>query len=140
MNDQFHLLSVLSRAPANEVKALADLLLPALGKVEVLQNRTGIVMLPATDSVKGTRFHLGEVLIAEARVRLAQYAAEGYGACIGRDVQHALAMAILDAALRANQQTTRIQQFVQVQRASLAQADAALMQQVEATRVEMETF
>lgn len=140
VSHQFHSLSILSRAPASDVKALADLLLPALGPVEVLQNRTGIVMLPATDSVQGTRFHVGEVLIAEAHVRLTQHAIEGYGACIGRDVQHALAIALLDAALHANQQVEPIQHFVHTQQAALTQADAVLMRQVAATRVAMETF
>lgn len=140
MSDLTHPLSVLSRGSADDVKSFVELLLPMLSPINVLQNRTGIVMLPATDSVKGTHFHVGEVLIAEAHVRLAALDVEGYGVCMGRDLQHALAMAILDAALRANKFTERIQQFVAVQRVALVEADAALMRTVEGTRVEMETF
>ncbi len=138
-------LSVLTRAPAADVKALVEALLPELGDVSVLQNRTGIVMLPATDSVQGTQFHLGEVLVAEAQVRLHtaapdNHTCEGYAACLGRDVQQALALAILDAALRARQHVAVIDAFVLKQHVALQAADAALMQQVESTRVEMETF
>ena len=122
------------------VKAFTELLLPVLGPIDVLRNRTGIVMLPATDSVQGTRFHMGEVLMAEAHIRLRDHATEGYGVCVGRDVQHALAVAILDATLRADLQTATVQQFVESQRATLIETDAALMRQVESTRVEMETF
>jgi alpha-D-ribose 1-methylphosphonate 5-triphosphate synthase subunit PhnG len=136
--DQAAYLSILSQAPAQQVKQFADDLLPLLGAVEVLQNRTGLIMLPATDSVQGTAFYLGEVLIAEAHVRLADV--EGYGACLGRDLQHALAVAILDAALRAGQQTDQIATFVDEQGRALAAADDQLLRAVEATRVEMETF
>ena len=59
---------------------------------------------------------------------------------MGRDVQHALAVAILDATLRANLQTATVQQFVESQRVTLIETDAALMRQIESTRVEMETF
>lgn len=131
-------LSILSQAPAQQVKQFADDLVPQLGSIEVLQNRTGLVMLPATDSVQGTAFYLGEVLLAEAHVRLGS--AEGYGACLGRDLEHALAVAILDAAISAGRQADRIAAFVKEQGHALAAADEQLLRAVEATRVEMETF
>ena len=109
--------------------------------VQVLQNRTGIVMLPYTDSVKGIQFHIGEVLMAEAHVRLNLISpVEGYGACMGRDLQQALAIALLDAALRANIHADAIHAFVSAHAAQLQRADDALLHKVEATRVEMETF
>lgn len=133
-------LSVLAQCPPDQLKQFVDSVLPELGDVDVIKNRSGITMLPYRDSAKGTTFLLGEVLVSEAHVRLRQHDAEGYGACIGRDTVQALAVAILDAALRAGQHPARIEQFVQAQRAVLAQTEAALMAQVDATRVQMETF
>ncbi len=63
-------LGVLTRAPAEEVKALADALLPELGDVQVLRNRTGLFMLPMRDPVQGATFYLGEILVAEAHVEV----------------------------------------------------------------------
>ena len=77
-----HPLSTLAQAPAEDVKALAEDVLAHIenhGSVQVLQNRTGIAMLPYTDSVKGTAFHLGEVMMAEAHVRLSPSPARGGG-------------------------------------------------------------
>lgn len=133
-------LSVLSQAPADKVKALAEGLLDDLGAIDVIENRTGLVMLPYTDSVEGITFHLGEVLIAEARVRLQGDRVEGYGSCLGRDLVQALALALLDAALRAGIQTSVITAFAKREAARLANADADILRRVETTRVTMETF
>ena len=65
---------------------------------------------------------------------------EGYGACLGRDLQQALAIALLDAALRADIETQKIQAFIAAQATQQHQADEDLLRQVETTRVEMETF
>jgi alpha-D-ribose 1-methylphosphonate 5-triphosphate synthase subunit PhnG len=135
---QSEYLSVLSHAPADEVKTFVDNLLPDLGNVQVLSNRTGLVMLPYTDTVQGTVFHLGEVLMAAAHVRLGEQ--EGYGACLGRDLEQALAIAVLDAALQAGQLTDQIEPFVAEQAQNQAQADDLLLRKVETTRVELETF
>ncbi len=134
------MLSIFTQAPAVAVIQQADALLPELGPIEVLLNRTGIVMLPANDSVQGVTFHLGEVLVAEAHIRAADHAVEGYGAVIGRDTRHALAVAVLDAAMRANICVDAIKSFAEAQHALLNAADADLLKKVEATRVLMETF
>jgi alpha-D-ribose 1-methylphosphonate 5-triphosphate synthase subunit PhnG len=136
--DQGAYLTTLTHAPAETVKAFVDELLPNLGEVQVLNNRTGLVMLPYTDSRHGTPFHLGEVLVAEAYVRLD--GAEGYAACVGRDHVQALAIAILDAALSADLMADRIWAFVEEQGRALEGADKELLRKVEATRVELETF
>lgn len=129
--------------PAHDVIALADGILAHLSDVRVIQNRTGIVMLPYRDSAKGVTFHLGEALIAEAHVQVVLPSGrevEGYGACLGRNIRHALAMAVLDAALRGGVEVERIEAFVAAQAAALDAQDAALLAKVEATRVMMETF
>lgn len=136
--NQSDYLSILSRAPAQAVKDLAEALIPELGPIEVLRNRTGLVMLPMNDAVTGTTFYLGEVLVAEAHVRAA--GAEGYAACLGRDLHQALAIALLDAAYAGGRATERIGAFVQAQAAALAEDDARLLHEVAATRVDLETF
>lgn len=136
--DQSTYLSVLSQVPAERIKPFVDGLLPDLGQVSVQSNRTGLVMLPYTESVHLTRFHLGEVLVSEARVAL--HGTTGYGACLGRDLEQSLAIAILDAALQADIMTESIYQFVEAEARTQAADEETLLRQVEATRIEMETF
>lgn len=111
-----------------------------MGELEVVGNRTGIVMLPAIDPVRGVHFHVGEVLMAEARVRLVSSGVEGYGACIGRDLEQALAVAIADVCLRSDMFTDEIRRFAEDQQQRREAVDRDLMVRVAATRVEMETF
>jgi alpha-D-ribose 1-methylphosphonate 5-triphosphate synthase subunit PhnG len=135
---QSECLSVLCRAPAEKVKTFVDALIPRLGSIQVIENRVGLVMLPMIEPVKDATFYLGEVLVAEARVRIG--GVEGYAACLGRDVEQALALALVDAANAAGMVQEEIAQFLAVQSAQLQRADDELLRQVEATRVEMETF
>jgi alpha-D-ribose 1-methylphosphonate 5-triphosphate synthase subunit PhnG len=66
--------------------------------------------------------------------------AEGYAACLGRDLEQALAIALLDAACAGGREIDRIAAFVAAQAAAQAAADEELSRQVERTRVELETF
>jgi alpha-D-ribose 1-methylphosphonate 5-triphosphate synthase subunit PhnG len=138
-HDQGTYLSVLNRAPSQDVKTLAEAVLAELGDIEVLVNRTGLVMLPYTDNATGTVFHLGEVLVAEAYIRLAN-GIEGYTMCLGRDHVQALAIAVLDAAISAHVLVDKIMAFVSTQAAQQFADDEQLLRAVEATRVEMQTF
>ncbi len=131
-------LDTLARADAAGLKALAEAILPSLGAVEVIQSRTGLVMLPMRDTVKGTDFHLGEVLVSEAHIRAD--GAEGYGMIVGRDLEQAMAMALVDAAGAAGLAGPDIAAFVQTEARRIAARDEARLRDVEATRVEMETF
>ncbi|NJM09164.1 phosphonate C-P lyase system protein PhnG [Candidatus Gracilibacteria bacterium] len=131
-------LSVLARVPPAEIKAFVEELIPALEPIEVLVNRTGLAMLPMEEQVKGTTFYLGEVLLAEAHVRAA--GSEGYAACLGRDLEQALAIALLDAAQRGQVETDAIIDFVHLHAANQQAEDEALLRAVAATRVELETF
>ncbi|MAU12192.1 MAG: phosphonate C-P lyase system protein PhnG [Anaerolineaceae bacterium] len=131
-------LSVLTKAPAPIVKALADSLLDELGDIRVLKNQTGLVMLPYTDSAQGTTFHLGEILVAEAHIEA--QGQEGYGMVVGRDVVQAMALAVIDLALALGHQTATIIQLVDEQQQQQAADDDHLLKMVESTRVEMETF
>ncbi len=71
-------LNVLARAEPAGLKALAENLLESLGDIEVLGNRTGLVMVPMRDTVENVDFHLGEVLVSEAHITDAA-GAIGYG-------------------------------------------------------------
>jgi alpha-D-ribose 1-methylphosphonate 5-triphosphate synthase subunit PhnG len=135
-----HRLDTLARADDAALKAMAEALLPALGEIEVVQSRTGLVMLPMRDTVATTDFHLGEVLVAEAHIRLPGTTIEGYGMVTGRDLQRAMAMAVIDAAAMAEKDTARIAQFIAAHAERGRQADAERLRAVEATRVDMETF
>jgi alpha-D-ribose 1-methylphosphonate 5-triphosphate synthase subunit PhnG len=136
---QSEYLSILTHAPEEAVKSIAETALSALGKIKVLLNRTGLVMMPYTDSAQGALFHLGEVLVAEAHISLAD-GTEGYGMVVGRDLAFAMAVAVLDAALRAGVMTDEINVFLIEQKAVQENDDTELLRKVEATRVEMETF
>lgn len=140
-------LSILALTPVQEVKDFVEALLArlatALIPVEVITNRTGLAMLPFTDSAKGATFHLGETLLAEAHVRVGNQ--EGYAACLGRDLEQAIALAILDALLQSKTATAQTEQpailaFVGAAARQLQAQDLALLQKIEATRVELETF
>lgn len=136
-------LSVLAQAPAEEVKLLADELLVYLPPVEVIQNRTGLAMLPYADSAQGATFHLGEVLVAEAHVRVGTD--EGYAACLGRDLVQALGIAILDAIMQSSLASYeslkhRIGAFVAAEAQRQQAADEELLRKVAATCIELEVF
>lgn len=136
-----HLLSILAAAPPKAVKALANAVLPQLlqrGPLDVVHNRTGLVMLPYRDTVRGTPFHLGEALVAEGHVR--QGDLTGYGACLGRDLEQALSLALLDLAHQSGVARTEVQAFVSEHAAQQAERDNLLRRKVESTRVQMETF
>jgi alpha-D-ribose 1-methylphosphonate 5-triphosphate synthase subunit PhnG len=141
--DQSVYLSVLTATPAPEVKNFVETLLERVAGVEVLTSRTGLAMLPFTDSVKGVTFYLGETLLAEAHVRVG--AQEGYAACLGRDLEQAIALAILDALLQSNEPAALAEQpailhFVANAHHQQQQEESALLRKIEATRVELETF
>jgi alpha-D-ribose 1-methylphosphonate 5-triphosphate synthase subunit PhnG len=140
LDQQAEVLSILTQTPPEDIKTFTETLLPELGHIDVQQNRTGLVMLPYQDTAQGATFHLGETLVAEALVTLEHHQTQGYAACLGRDLEQALAVAILDACLSADVFTQQIEAFVEVQRSKQQDAQTLLMRQVEATRVEMETF
>lgn len=136
--EQSEYLGVFTQVPPERLKPFAETILEGMGDIQVLTNRTGLVMLPYTDTVQGTVFHLGEVLVAEARIQW--NGREGYGACLGRDLEHAMAVAVLDAAMQGNHQRDSIVDFVQTEYNKQQQEEEDLLRRVEATRVDMETF
>lgn len=133
------MLGVLARMPKQPVKAFAEKLLNQHDDIKVLKNRTGLVMLPMRDTVKSTDFHLGEVLVAEAHIRNNQ-GLQGYGMVIGRDLEQAMAMAVIDLSFAAKKSAEEISNFVEEGEKSILKMDEDVLRNVEATRVQMETF
>ncbi|MBP1887588.1 phosphonate C-P lyase system protein PhnG [Sinorhizobium mexicanum] len=133
-------LDILAASRPAGIKACAEVVLDDLGDVSVLTNRTGLAMLPFVDTVRNTNFHLGEVLVAEAHIRIPEHDIEGYGAVVGRDLEHAMAMAVIDAAIAAGHETSRILQFLESEQKHQNERETVRLKKVEATRVEMETF
>jgi alpha-D-ribose 1-methylphosphonate 5-triphosphate synthase subunit PhnG len=132
-------LDILARARPERLKQFAESLLDAMADVSVLANRTGLVMVPMRDTVENVDFHLGEVLVSEAHI--ADRAGRiGYGMVTGRDLERAMAMAVIDLHMAARGEDPATARFLTEEQAHLAAADALRMRQVEATRVEMETF
>lgn len=133
------MLGVLARMPKEPVKAFAEKLLNQHDDIKVLKNRTGLVMLPMRDTVKSTDFHLGEVLVAEAHIQNNQ-GLQGYGMVIGRDLEQAMAMAVIDLSFAAKKTAEEICNFVEEGEKSILKMDEDALRNVEATRVQMETF
>jgi alpha-D-ribose 1-methylphosphonate 5-triphosphate synthase subunit PhnG len=132
-------LSVLARSEFGRLKALAEQLLEGLGEISVITNRTGLVMVPMRDTVENVDFHLGEVLVSEAHIAGAA-GAVGYGMITGRDLERAMAMAVVDLAMATGSRDAGIEALLDAERSRLAAIDDDRMRRVEATRVEMETF
>jgi alpha-D-ribose 1-methylphosphonate 5-triphosphate synthase subunit PhnG len=129
-------LGILCQAEPTALKAAAEATLSQLEDgLTVQQNRTGLVMLPCRDTVQGALFHLGEVLVSEAK--LERHGTIGYGMVQGRDLEQAMAVAVLDLAW---QNGLDLSEFLQQQQQKQLEADTALLHKVEATRVQMETF
>lgn len=142
-SDQSRYLSILTAAPPQSVKQLVEELLERLPTVQVVTSRTGLAMLPFADSGQGVTFYLGETLLAEAHVQVGGQ--EGYAACLGRDLEQAIALAILDATLQSQESAARAEQpliltFVAAAAQEQEAQDVQLLRKVEATRVELETF
>ncbi|WP_117194375.1 phosphonate C-P lyase system protein PhnG [Rhizobium terrae] len=133
-------LDILAASEPGAAKAFAETLIDELGAIEVLASRTGIVMLPYVDTVQNTAFHLGEVLVSEAHIRLTGRNIEGYGAVVGRDLEHSMAMAIVDACITAGIGIKAIEAFLASEHHRQRKIDETRLRKVESTRVRMETF
>ncbi len=132
------LLATLARADAARLKSFAEPLIAGLPPIDVLDNRTGLVMLPMRDTAQGTHFHLGEVLMSEARITA--NGQEGYGMRRGRDLEAAMAMALVDLAIALGVSKPACAAFLDAEAKAQTDADRETLCRVEATRVNMETF
>jgi hypothetical protein len=95
-----HPLSILASVPAGRLKTFAELLVPKVGAIEVIQYGTLIAKKPQGPLAQLTRPCDDDLSMVEARVYLSDLDVEGYGARMGRDTECALALAVIDAAFR----------------------------------------
>lgn len=87
---------LLAQAPAGDIVDLAERLLERFGTPEILiEPEVGLVMMEVREPVCEERFHLGEVVVTRAEVRLAEQI--GWCMRMGTDRVAALAGAICDA-------------------------------------------
>ncbi|WP_322493753.1 phosphonate C-P lyase system protein PhnG [Chloroflexus sp.] len=133
---------ILSCSPPHLVCALAEQVLERYDRNAVTfisGPRFVLVQLRMIEGVAETVFNGGEILVTETRLELAgQF---GFGMVIGRDPDHATALAVLDAALRMPGDPhadlrPRIAELGQALSAAYERRFAAAA----ATRVEFETF
>ena len=133
------MLDILARARPDRLKQHAEALLNDMGEITVIANRTGLVMVPMRDTVQNVDFHLGEVLVSEAQIT--DPAGQiGYGMVTGRDLERARARAVVGLSVAARGRDDATARFLAEEKTHLDHVDAERMRQVEATRVEMETF
>lgn len=87
-------------AAEGRIEALARIcqVVAARSQVRVLrQPRAAMVMVRQVDPLEHTPFHLGEAYVSECEVEVDGI--PGYGCCLGRDEERALAAAIIDAVV-----------------------------------------
>lgn len=102
---------------------MATEVLPGRCAVEAFKSRKGPPMPPFQDKEKGAALRLGEVSVTEAHNRRSGKRVKGYGTCVGRDLGHALAMAVEDAAMESKVEMARLGRFVERRGAEAADVD-----------------
>ena len=127
--DHGRTLGILAHARPDRLKAMAETLLGAMGDIDVIANRTGLVMVPMRDSVEQVDFHLGEVLVSEAHIADAE-GRIGYGMVTGRDLERAMAMAVVDLSVDARGMDAATARFLADEKSHMAQADEMRMRQM----------
>jgi len=120
-------------------KALADEVRAAAVIEQISVPRVGLVLVTVRESARRSLFHLGEVLVSEAKVRVAGVA--GLGLIRSRDLEAAADLAAVDAAWNAGLACTaawpvRLEAAEAALEAELDRTQASLA----ATRVQFETL
>ncbi len=98
--DRRQWLSVLAKAPAQEMRAAWARLDHAPSGVELRAPETGMVMVRGRVGGAGSPFNLGEMTVTRCAMRLAT-GETGLGYVAGRDKEHARIAAIVDAMMQS---------------------------------------
>lgn len=119
---------------------IARRIVDASTQINVISPPTvGMVMSRAIDGALGETFNLGEVLVTEARVQVGDR--EGWGMVAGSRPDHALAVALVDAALSAaHPDRFVIDGELRLLLEDRAARDAVAWSQVSPTRVQFNNF
>jgi alpha-D-ribose 1-methylphosphonate 5-triphosphate synthase subunit PhnG len=109
-------------------------------QIDVISPPTvGMVMARAIDGALGETFNLGEVLVTEARVQVG--GVEGWGMVAGSRPDHALAVAVVDAALAgAHPDRFVVDGELRDLLARRTERDAAAWREIAPTRVQFNNF
>ncbi len=108
-------------------------------EVRILKEQTGMIMARARDSVAGTVFNLGEVLVTEAEVEIE--GEKGYAMVLGMEPEKARAGAILDAAVETNHPLkNKILETLEEERQKTEGRKRKLWALVKTTKVEFEVM
>lgn len=112
---------------------------PSAAVTLISEPRSVLVQLRMTEGVAESLFNAGEILVTEIRLELADQF--GFGMVIGRDREHATALAVLDAALRLpGDPHADLRARIAELGAELAAAQERRFAAAAATRVAFETF
>ena len=99
---------ILASASEEQLNHLASLILEEYTAIQVILlsgPQRGLVMLRVRESVANSLFNAGEVLVTEVKLELdGQF---GYGMVIGDSPRKAIAIALVDAALRKGEQVAK---------------------------------
>ncbi len=132
----------LANSPEAEVCRLATLVTQsnADSQIKLLSGpKLGLVMLQMQETVADSRFNAGELLVTEVRLELDEQF--GFGMVLGDQPRHALALALVDAALRKGD---KLAQQLEVEIAKLAQQleqrHRQMHELVSSSKVDFETF
>jgi alpha-D-ribose 1-methylphosphonate 5-triphosphate synthase subunit PhnG len=133
-------LALLARATPAELAAPLAEHWPELGVRELKPTEAGLVMLRGRAGGDGALFNLGEATVARSVVEL-ETGERGYGHVLGRDLEQALRVAILDAlGQRADDQAVVEAHVLAPIAARLAAARAKTARETAATRVDFFTL
>jgi alpha-D-ribose 1-methylphosphonate 5-triphosphate synthase subunit PhnG len=104
-------------------------------EIKMIQEpETCLIMMPVKDSVENSMFYLGEILITEAVVDLG--GTQGYGFALEDRPEHALACAVIDAALSHGvQESTEIRLLLEQQKSEIEQKTMLEKRMIASTRV-----
>ena|SRR5258708_1555687 len=99
---------ILASASEEQLNHLVSLILEEYTAIQVRRlsgPQRGLVMLRVRESVANSLFNAGEVLVTEVKLELdGQF---GYGMVIGDSPRKAMAIALVDAALRKGEQVAK---------------------------------
>jgi alpha-D-ribose 1-methylphosphonate 5-triphosphate synthase subunit PhnG len=107
-------LSVLAKAPRDELEALAPDSLHSLSWRSLRAPEIGTVMLRGRTGGDGAAFNLGETTVTRCSLEVEHGGATlvGHGYVLGRDKRHAQLVALLDALLQHPEERPRLESRV----------------------------
>jgi alpha-D-ribose 1-methylphosphonate 5-triphosphate synthase subunit PhnG len=122
------------------LEAWADHLLNAMGSVEVLvEPRPTLLMMEARDSVEKERFCVGELLVTECQILVANKSY--WGRVLGNQPLRAFGMAILEAAEDCTPDSLDpLKESFQIEREFLQNQRARTAKALDSTKVQFDTM